>query len=234
MKQLLPPDVQQEINTKLDVLREFNRRVDRLENTKFWRRYESLTPRVIVKMKDVTFKSTGTARFSVLGQIDAWIEEFDQDETEAFILTFRLFTQDNDRISLRNLSAIYASDWMQGGNAPECFEDARKSLNDHLDSAAAIMFGENMISVRSIVEIVIYGGLAHTNAEKTAIFQSWKSSGIMGFIWAEFFAYVRSGVETLQYLRGLNTGVLETIDRHGFKLDPPSSDLPSGKIGEKK
>jgi hypothetical protein len=106
-----------------------------------------------------------------------------QDEIEAFVLTFRLFTQNNDRISLRSLSQIYESPWMQGGNALECFEEVRKELNEHLDGYATIMFGEDKISVRAIVEIVIYGGLAHTNAEKSRILkagrtpESWDLSG---------------------------------------------------------
>jgi hypothetical protein len=129
MNQILPPEIRNEIDEKLDVLREFNRRVDRIEKTKFWLRYENETPNVIVKMDKVQFERAGSARFSMLGQIDAWMEDFDQDEIDAFVLTFRLFTQDNDRISLRNLSVIYASDWLQGRNVRECFEDARKSLN---------------------------------------------------------------------------------------------------------
>jgi hypothetical protein len=226
MKQILPPEMQKEIDTKLDVLREFNRRVDRIEKTKFWLRYENETPNVIVKMDKAQFERTGPARFSILGQIDAWVEDFDQDEIDAFVLTFRLFTQNNDRISLRNLSAIYASDWLQGGNVRECFEDARKSLNQYLDSAATVLFGEDAVSVRSIVDIIIYGGLAHTNAEKSKIFESWKNSGAMGFIWADLFAYARHAVEILQYLRGLNTGVLGAIENHGFSIGPKLLDSP--------
>ena len=223
MKGALPSEVMAEIEVKLEILREFNRKVDHLEKTKFWQRYENLTPNVIMKMDEVKFESAGTAGVSMLGRVDAWIEDFDQDEIDAFVLTFRMFIQDNDRISLRNLSTIYASSWMQGGNAQECFEDARKSLNDHLESAATIMFGEATISVRTIADVVIYGGLAHTSAEKSKIFRSWKNSGIMGFIWAEFFAYARHAVETLQYLRDLNAKVLELIDEHGFTTEPPLS-----------
>jgi hypothetical protein len=215
-----------EINRQLDVLREFNRKVDRLEQTSFWRRYENQTPNVIMKMNDPTFESTGDARFSILARIDSWLEDFDQDEIDAFVLTFRLFTQDNDRISLRSLSKIYASPWMNNGNAAECFEDARKAINDQLDSAATVMFGNDTISVRSIADIVIYGGLAHTNAKKSDIFQSWKASGIMGLIWAEFFAFAREAVETLKYLRSLNASVLEHIEEYGFMVgEPPDRKL---------
>ncbi len=207
------------INRQLETLRAFNGKVGRLEKTKFWSRYENLTPNVIMKMSDVTFEKTGTASMAIVGRVDAWLEEFDQDEIDAFVLTFRMFTQDNDRISLRRLSDIYGSSWVRGGNAQECFEDARNTLNNYLDSAATLMFGNNQISVREIADIVIYGGLAHSNEQKSKIFEDWKSSGIMGFIWAEFFAYARHAVETLQYLRSLNQNILDHIEKHGFVFD---------------
>ncbi|WP_036015876.1 hypothetical protein [Bradyrhizobium yuanmingense] len=217
----LPADQKAEITTQLDVLREFNLKVDRLEQTGFWKRYENETPNVVMKMDDLIMEKTGDTSFSMLGRIHSWIPEFNQDEIDAFVLTFRLFTQDNDRISLRRLSRIYASDWLQGGNAQECFEGARKQLNDHLDSAATVMFGDTAVSIRFIADVVIYGGLAHTNEEKSKIFQSWSQSGVMGLIWAEFFAYAREAVDTLKYLRGLNAALLEGVEKHGFTASPP-------------
>lgn len=218
----LAPAQRAEIEAQLDVLREFNRKVDRLERTGFWKRYENETPNVIMKMDDLIIEKSDDASFSLLGRIHSWIPEFDQDEIDAFVLTFRLFTQDNDRISLRSLSGIFASEWLEGGNARECFEDARKQLNDHLDSAATVEFGETVVSVRFIVEVVIYGGLAHTNKKKSAIFQNWSQSGIMGLIWVEFFAYARKGIDTLKYLRGLNAGLLQAVEKYGFTEVAPS------------
>ncbi|MCA1510454.1 hypothetical protein [Bradyrhizobium sp. NBAIM01] len=220
----LPQGQRAEIEAQLNVLREFNRKVDRLETTGFWRRYENEVPNVVVKMDDLTMEKTGIATFSMLARIHSWIPEFDQDEIDAFVLTFRLFTQDNDRISLRSLSRIYASEWLKGGNAQECFEGARKQLNDHLDSTATVIFGDTAVSIRFIADVVIYGGLAHTNEEKSKIFQNWSESGIMGLIWAEFFAYGREGVDTLKYLRGLNAGLLEGIEKHGFTMIISGSD----------
>jgi len=68
------------INEQLDVLREFNRKVDRLEQTGFWRRYENLTPNVVMKMNDMKFEPTGATSFAMMGRVESWLEEFDQDE----------------------------------------------------------------------------------------------------------------------------------------------------------
>lgn len=212
----LPPGPRAEIEEHLAVLREFNRKVGRLEQTRFWKRYKDEIPNVVIKMDDLTIEKVDDASLSMFGRIHSWIPDFDQDEKDAFVLTFRLFTQDNDRISLRSLSRIYASNWLQGGNAQECFEGARKQLNEHLDGAATVSFGDTIVSIRFIVDIVIYGGLAHTNEEKSRIFRDWSSSGIMGLIWAEFFAYAREAVDTLKYSGSLNASLLEGVEKYGF------------------
>lgn len=230
----MPPEIKREIETALNTLRDFNRKVDRLETTKFWQRYKDQTPNVIMKMKNVTFEKTGHSSFAMAGPVQSWLEEFDQDEIDAFVLTYRLFHQDNDRISLKRISGIYALPWMQGGNALECFEDARQELNDHLDQAATIMFGDAYVSVRFIADVVIYGGLAHMNAEKSRIFDAWQSGAAKGFIWAEFFALMRHAMELLLYLREINAKLLSNIETHGFIVGPvetnPHGDNADGTI----
>jgi hypothetical protein len=215
------PEQMAAINAQIEVLGLFNRKVDKLEQGGFCKRYETEVPNVIAKFADVKFEKTGHASFAIMGRIHSWVEDFNQDEIDAFVLTYRIFTQNNDQLSLASLSRIYGSDWLIG-NAKECFDDARKELNDYLDRVATIMFGEHQISIRQLVDIIIYGGLAHSNPEKADIFQNWEQSGAIGFIWAEFFAYARHAVETLKYLRSLNAGVLEHSEKYGFTLGEAS------------
>src|SRR5712692_9559340 len=58
------------INEQLDVLREFNRKADRLEQTGFWRRYENLAPNVVMKMNDMKFEPTGATSFAMMGRVE--------------------------------------------------------------------------------------------------------------------------------------------------------------------
>jgi hypothetical protein len=60
------------------------------------------------------------------------------------------------------------------------------------DADSKIIFGEQAITIREIVETVVYGALAHANPGRARIFEEWEKSGIMGLIWAEFFAAMRS------------------------------------------
>ena len=156
----------------LDLLRAFCRRVDRLEQSGFSKRFETDVPRVIATMNEPSFHREEGPRFSIVARVESWVEDFSQDEIDAFVLSYRVFTQDNDRLSIRNLSRIFANDWMHP-HARECFEDARAQLNGHLDNASTIAFPEGHISVRALVDMIIYGGLAHSNEEKAKIFDLW-------------------------------------------------------------
>jgi hypothetical protein len=125
------------------------------------------------------------------------MEDFDQDEIDAFVLIYRLFAQKNDSISLARIAAIYKADWMPS-EAKEYFDSARRSVNDCLGSAATIMLGEHCVRGRDIIDVIIYGGMAHTNTKKAEIFEEWMRSGIKGFIWAEFFAHAKHLLEILR------------------------------------
>jgi hypothetical protein len=215
------------IEQDLDVLRAFCRRVDRLEQSGFSKRFESDIPRVIAKMTDVSFEEGKDARFSFVARIHSWIEDFSQDEIDAFVLSYRVFTQYNDRLSIPSLGRIYSQEWIPP-RARECFEDARSQLNAHLDNAATVEFSSGQISVRNVVDIIIYGGLAHSNEKKARIFDNWEQSGFMGFMWADFMAYAREAVDTLKYLRGLSRDLVDALETHGLTVEALTDSTPSG------
>jgi hypothetical protein len=210
--------ITEDIENDLRLLGDFNRRVDRLERSGFSKRYEADIPNVVIKMDDITINREDGPRFSIGGRVHSWIEDFSQDEIDAFVLSYRVFTQKNDRLSISSLARLYEKEWMPP-RGRECFEDARKQLNDHLDSRATVTFPDGYMLVRALVDIIIYGGLAHSNEEKARIFDSWESSGFMGFMWADFMAYAREAVETLKYIRGLNQSIIEALETHGLIIE---------------
>jgi len=195
------------VEAQLKTLRRFNRRVARVEGSRFWRRYTDEVPNAIVKFEHMDVESTGPTTLTITGRVHSVLEDFDQDELDAFVLSYRLFTQDNDPLSIGSLSKIYASAWMPA-EARQNFDEARRRLNEYLDSKATVEFGDIKISIRDLVDIIVYGGLAHSNPRKAEIFESWEKSGVMGFIWAEFFAYMRELMEVLEFLKKLNEQVL--------------------------
>jgi ribosomal protein L30 len=195
------------VEAQLATLRRFNRRVARVEGSRFWRRYKDELPNAIMRFEHVDVESTGPTTLTITGRVHSVLEDFDQDELDAFVLSYRVFTQDNDPLSIRALSRIYEGAWMPE-EARQNFEEARSRLNEYFDSTATVEFGDTKISVRDLVDIIVYGGLAHSNPRKAEIFESWQKSGVMGLIWAEFFACMREFMEVLEFLKRLNEQVL--------------------------
>jgi hypothetical protein len=192
-----------------------------LEQSGFWKRYETELPNVIAKFDDVSFRKTDNASFAIIGRVHSWLEDFSQDEIDAFVLTYRIFTQENDALSIRALARIYENQWMPE-EARTNFKDAQDHLNAHLDGYTKIDFGDGPMRLRTLVDIVVYGGLAHTHRNKTKIFESWEQSGFMGFVWGEFHGYARFAIDILRFFRDLNQAVLINA---GVE-EPPISEPP--------
>jgi hypothetical protein len=104
----------------------------------------------------------------------------DQDAIDAFVLTFRFFYQDNEKSSFRQISQTYKklaiSSKLKGN-----FVDWRKGLNDYLDKKIGMTIQGKNPSRRELLDIFIYGGLAHANPQKKAIYDEWKK---MGFVYS--------------------------------------------------
>jgi hypothetical protein len=158
-------------------------------------------------MDKMKLESTGPTSFTMEGKIDSVLQDFDQDEIDAFVLAYRQFTQNNDPISINSLGLIYARAWMPPGPRRN-YEEIRACLNRELDAYSDLIFGNYRITVRALVEIVLYGDLAHAKSDKAEIVESWQKSGIMGCVWAEFFAAMRALMERLKQIRGLNEMML--------------------------
>jgi large subunit ribosomal protein L30 len=90
-----------------------------------------------------------------------------------------------------------------------------------LKAPSSLIFGDYEMSMGELVEIVVYGGLTHSNPKKAKIFEAWEKLGIMGFVWAAFFAAMRDFMRMLKHLRTLNEQVL------GFADPQPSNEASS-------
>lgn len=189
-------------------LRLFNEKVERLAATGLMKRYSEGVPEVIATCEDVSLEQTGPTEFALTARMWSKVPSLDRDEVDAFVLTYRMFTQRNDRISLPSFARIYEQAWMPP-EAAERFAHARAEVNAYLDSPTSLLDGSKPIMIRHLVDVVIYGGLAHTNRNKERIYRAWMDpGGITGFIWAEFIAALKRMMHYLDYFRDLNHAVL--------------------------
>jgi hypothetical protein len=220
-----------------DLLTGFNEKVTRLETTKFFQRYKDEPPNIVFKFEQVgrvevtPKKSVGTTTgidLSVSGFAQAWVEDFDQDAIEAFVLTYRLLTQDNDRYSIRNLARLYVKDWMEP-EGRERLTEARDKIAGYLAQEVRFDFGERPENVGVLMDVVVYGGLAHSNGEKERRLRVWNRTGPgRNMVWIEFMAALIGLMFYLLYIRDLNSVVLANF----FGVAPPAHLLAPASQGK--
>lgn len=95
---------------------------------------------------------------------------------KAFVLTFRFFIQNNEEISLQNIASLY-----QKSNIDPVQIDY---LNNVIDAINRMLDSANFINIsingetptnRKIMEVFVYGALAHANPKKYRIYKEWTS-----------------------------------------------------------
>lgn len=195
------------MKTDLETLRLFNEKVERLYSTRLARRLAASTPEVAARFERILDIHSSGTNISVTGIVRADLTDHDQDDIDAFVLTYRMFVQRNDRISVYKLEAIYGKDWMPP-EAALSFTDALTTMNDYLDSSISASIGETSIARRQLVDIMLYGGLAHINAVKEDVYRSWTQSGMAGFFWVEFVVTMKDMLRYLSFFRELNAAVI--------------------------
>ena len=94
------------------------------------------------------------------------------DELDAFVLTLRLIIQDNEPISIRRLTALYETT-PEVSVLVERVRGIREGLNKYLDRPSPIVWQGNQVSRRHILDVFLYGGLAHSHRDKTPEYAAW-------------------------------------------------------------
>jgi len=132
---------------------------------------------------------------------------------DAFVLTFRFFIQDNEISSFKNIASIYESLPVD----PEFnkrFLSARDSVNQLLDSPNLlnIVFDEVKPTNREVLDVFIYGGLAHANPKKSHVYKEWMSFSPSAIIFEACFVSILSHVlRAIDFIAKLNEEVLKEL-----------------------
>ena len=136
----------------------------------------------------------------------------DQDAIEAFVLTFRFFIQDNEKSSFRQISQTYDK-LPISSELKRNLVDWRKELNDYLDKKTSVTIQGRNPSNRELLDIFIYGGLAHANPQKKAIYDEWKK---MGFVYqileVEFCSVLEVVLRAILCVAGINKKAMKETE----------------------
>lgn len=90
---------------------------------------------------------------------------------ESYVLNLRFFIQDNEPISIRNLSEFYCN-YCQDNEAIEKFSELRNILNSELDKSWPFRFNSQNMTFRDIFEGFMYSKFSHSNVENHKVFNN--------------------------------------------------------------
>ena|SRR2546425_3449235 len=147
---------------RVQALRDFNARVDLLRTFAVSRLVKKGLLKTLVQIALDEPESPGTRLPT-------------QEEIHAFVCNLRLFIQENDATSFRNISESYAA----LGVSPELkdrFEACRGRLNEWLDSKSSLGMGSGPLRNRRIFEVFVYGEIAHSNPKKRRELERWREN----------------------------------------------------------
>ncbi|TAK63180.1 hypothetical protein [Methylobacter sp.] len=132
-----------------------------------------------------------------------------QENIDAFILTFRFFIQDNEAISIRKLQKFFDSNFVTNEEKTK-FNAIRKSLNDFLSENSNLIFKEENISNSLLMDTFIYGGLSHATKGKKEKFDLWMSrDDAQEFFWHKFSIIIFTVLQAIQSIRDMLLIVIE-------------------------
>lgn len=130
---------------------------------------------------------------------------------EAFVLTMRFFVQDNETISFRNMADLYAGLPVD----PEIiqkFNDARAKTNAGLDKTSPVKLNNKNLTFRAIFEVFMWGGLAHANAKKKIVYDSWTKDPILfPLLQNEFIYALGILLNMIFFTKALNEAILRQL-----------------------
>jgi len=114
---------------------------------------------------------------------------------DALLITLRLFLQDNDCISLRNLAKLSVIDHGLSSEWHQEFPSLRDTANDLLNESLEVVakqIGMSKLTAHDVLHTFLYGEIAHMNSEKRKLYQCWKGLSVFPLLEFSFTATVAS------------------------------------------
>ena len=176
-------------------LRLFNEKADKLMSLGF-------TKKIFGEKSGFTFsaKKDGPVVFQRYGP--------ESESIDAFVLTYRFFIQDNEKISFHNMSKIYDERAITR-DKKNTFKNIRENINNFLNSNSIV----KTYTYRKIQNVFIYGGLSHADENQKRISDSWKKDQLwFGILENEFVGVLANILNAIQAIARLNLNVLKEIE----------------------
>jgi hypothetical protein len=177
----------------------FNERVDRLDRCKLTKRMDE-NPHY-----KLDYEQMINRRWVSVGGIT-------EDDIDAFVLNIRLLIQDKDGFSIRCLAENVYSRNDVPKNLRDEFNQHRAEWNNHQKSSSMFRHYQEDRNFENseLFDILLYGGLAHSDPGKVKSFYFITKQGIYSSIlFAWFLSTLRIFIKVVREIRDVNHKVLE-------------------------
>jgi hypothetical protein len=148
------------------------------------------------KLRDFSFEThvaqTGLGFKGTIQDDGTWLLEFgipDVKERDAFLLTFRLFYQENEPISFPNLTDLF-DDLSLSDEYKNEVTATRQIYFDYINGSSSytVDLFEGHPTRKQMLDVGLYGGLVHTNRpDRTTQFHIWASDDIRANLFEQEF-----------------------------------------------
>lgn len=138
----------------------------------------------------------------------------EEEEIEAFILTFRFFIQDNEPCSLRKFGELAKRGELSAEWCSEVTE-VRRALNGFLDSVPPIRSSVGQApppSYRDILSFFMYGDLAHANPKRRDQLRKYTNPPLRrGFVTVQFHDVLYASLVAIRHIEAITRRELASV-----------------------
>ena len=133
----------------------------------------------------------------------------EEESVKSAILTFRIFIQNNDQISLHKMAKLYQELRVDPAIVDK-FLKLRQQINDYLDSFSNLAISDKRkMTHRKIIKMFLYGDLAHTN--KNATYRAVSETKFFPFFQEYFVGILCYVIKGLMEMRDVNKKVIAEL-----------------------
>lgn len=137
--------------------------------------------------------------------------DLNPEDLDSFCLNLRNLIQDRDGYSIRCLSNIYQAFPDDYQEAKNLFTAITQELHDFLERRSLVQLkGKSPMTHKDLLEVILYGGIAHNNEKHYANFVRLTRAGVFSsFVFATFWNIILTLNSTIQRIALLNREVVK-------------------------
>ena len=198
-------DLMTEVHKQITALQLFNEKAEKLRQSSFMKALSAGNSAVTVRS---TWKDDGTS------EVKSERRGPSLEAIDAFALTFRFFIQDNERSSFRNIAAVYDAATI-AQELKGRFKSGRDYVKKFLDSPNCLGISHNDVrpTNREVMDVFMYGGLAHANPEKYKRFKEWMAFPPTAHRFELCFTLIMANVVyVIMYIAGVNREAIKELE----------------------